>query len=42
MLIEAGDRHEVRAVGAEPLRTLNFYVPPAYDAEGEELSRGKR
>lgn len=42
MLIEAGERHEVRAVGREPLRTLNFYVPPAYDREGEELPRGKR
>ena len=42
MLVEAGDRHEIRAVGREPLRTLNFYVPPAYDHEGEELSRGKR
>jgi mannose-6-phosphate isomerase-like protein (cupin superfamily) len=42
MLIEAGDRHEVRAVGREPMRTLNFYVPPAYDADGEELPRGKR
>jgi len=42
VLIEAGDRHEVRAVGREPLRTLNVYVPPAYDREGDELSRGKR
>ena len=42
MLIEAGDRHEVRAVGGKPLRTLNVYVPPAYDREGDELPRGKR
>ena len=42
MLIEAGDRHEVRATGSELLRTLNIYVPPAYDREGEALSRGKR
>ena len=42
MLIEAGDRHEVRALGREPMETLNFYVPPAYDARGEELPRGKR
>ena len=42
MLIEAGDRHEVRALGREPMRTLNFYVPPAYDANGDELPRGKR
>lgn len=42
MLIEAGDRHEVKAVGRMPLRTLNFYVPPAYDAKGDELPRGRR
>jgi mannose-6-phosphate isomerase-like protein (cupin superfamily) len=42
VLIEAGDRHEVRALGREPMRTLNFYVPPAYDAKGDELPRGKR
>jgi mannose-6-phosphate isomerase-like protein (cupin superfamily) len=42
MLIEAGDRHEVRALGREPMRTLNFYVPPAYDEEGDELPRGRR
>lgn len=42
MLIEAGDRHEVRNTGRTPLRTLNLYVPPAYDAKGEELPRGRR
>src|SRR5204863_9983766 len=29
MLIERGDRHEVRNTGRGLLRTLNFYVPPA-------------
>jgi hypothetical protein len=24
------------------VETLNFYVPPAYDAKGEELARGCR
>jgi mannose-6-phosphate isomerase-like protein (cupin superfamily) len=42
LLIEKGDRHEVRATGRTPLKTLNVYVPPAYDAEGDELPRGKR
>lgn len=42
LLIEHGDRHEIRNTGTEPLRTLNFYVPPAYDGEGEELPAGKR
>jgi mannose-6-phosphate isomerase-like protein (cupin superfamily) len=42
LLIEKGDRHEIRNTGDEPLRTLNVYVPPAYDAKGEELPRGRR
>lgn len=42
MLIERGDEHEVRNSGRTPLRTLNVYVPPAYDAEGGELPAGKR
>lgn len=42
LLIEKGDRHEVKATGREPMRTLNFYSPPAYDAKGDELPAGKR
>ena len=42
MLIEKGDRHEVRNTGRKPLRTLNLYAPPAYRKDGEELPRGKR
>ena len=42
MVIEHGDRHEVRNTGRTPLRTLNVYVPPAYTKSGEELPRGKR
>jgi len=42
VLIERGDEHEIRNTGRGMLRTLNFYVPPAYDAEGDELPRGKR
>src|SRR5438128_12620243 len=30
LLIERGDLHEVRNTGRGLLRTLNFYVPPAY------------
>lgn len=41
MLIEHGDRHEVRCVGRGHLRTLNFYVPPAYTSDGNEKSAGK-
>ena len=42
LLIERGDRHEVRNDGRAMLRTLNLYVPPAYDANGAALTRGRR
>ena len=41
VLVEAAETHEIRNEGKEPLRTLNFYAPPAYSAEGDPLSRGK-
>jgi mannose-6-phosphate isomerase-like protein (cupin superfamily) len=42
VLIERGDRHEIRNTGRTPLRTLNIYVPPAYTKSGNELPRGRR
>ena len=42
LLIEKGDEHEIRNTGRTLLKTLNFYVPPAYDPAGEELPRGRR
>lgn len=30
LLIEAGEAHEIRCTGGDPLRTLNVYVPPEY------------
>lgn len=41
VLIEHGDRHEIRNTGRRPLRTLNFYSPPAYTKSGDELPPGK-
>lgn len=41
LLIERGERHEIRATGRTPLKTVNFYSPPAYTADGEERSAGK-
>ena len=41
VLIEHGDRHEIRNNGTQLLKTLNFYVPPAYTAEGDELPPAK-
>ena len=42
LLIERGDRHEIRNTGRTPLKTLNVYVPPAYSKGGDELPRGGR
>jgi mannose-6-phosphate isomerase-like protein (cupin superfamily) len=42
ILIERGDRHEIRNTGRRPLRTLNIYVPPAYTKSGNELPRGRK
>lgn len=41
LLIERGEAHEIRCTGDDPLRTLNLYAPPAFDAEGEPLSAGQ-
>ena len=41
LLIEHGDRHEIRNSGRTVLETLNFYVPPAYTKSGDELPRAK-
>jgi mannose-6-phosphate isomerase-like protein (cupin superfamily) len=42
LFIERGDVHEIRNTGKEPLRTVNVYAPPAYDAEGEPLPAGRK
>ena len=41
VLIEAGDTHEIRNTGRGLLKTVSVYLPPAYDAEGDELPPGK-
>jgi mannose-6-phosphate isomerase-like protein (cupin superfamily) len=41
VLIEKGSTHKITATGRSPLKTLNFYVPPAYTKGGDELTRGK-
>ena len=41
LLIKRRERHEIRNTGRTPLRTLNFYRPPAYDADGEPLAAGR-
>lgn len=41
VLIEAGDTHEIHNTGRSLLKTVNIYVPPAYDSGGEELPPGR-
>ncbi len=41
LFIERGETQEIRNTGREPLRTLNFYVPPAYNTEDDALPAGK-
>ena len=41
VLIQRGERHEIRNSGSGPLKTLNVYVPPACAAAGEELPAGE-
>ena len=42
LVIERGERHEVRNTGRTLLRTLNLYSPPAYNDGGEPLPAGRR
>jgi hypothetical protein len=41
LLVEHKDRHEIKCTGRASLRTLNFYVPPGYSKDGEELAAAK-
>jgi mannose-6-phosphate isomerase-like protein (cupin superfamily) len=41
VLIEAGDRHEIRNTGRTLLKTVSVYVPPAYRDEETELPAGR-
>ena len=40
LLIEHGDRHEIKNTGKTDLKTVNFYSPPAYTPRGEALAAG--
>ena len=35
LLIEKGELHQIKNVGRKLLRTINFYIPPAYDSKGK-------
>ena len=41
VLIEAGDRHEIRNTGRTLLKTVSVYLPPAYRDQENELPAGR-
>ena len=41
VLIEHGEKHEIKNTGRSLLKTVNIYVPPAYTSEGDLLPTGK-
>ena len=41
LLIPRGTIHEIRNTGRSPLKTLNFYAPPAYTKGGDPNTNGK-
>ena len=42
LVIERREVHEVRNTGRTLLKTLNFYSPPAFDANGDPVGPGRR
>jgi mannose-6-phosphate isomerase-like protein (cupin superfamily) len=42
LIIEKGELHQIINTSKRSLRTINFYVPPAYDAEGEPVGALRR
>ncbi|HEX5105971.1 MAG TPA: cupin domain-containing protein [Pirellulaceae bacterium] len=42
LVIEAGERHQIRNTGRKLLSTVNFYVPPAYSKGGNVLPQTSR
>lgn len=42
VFIRRREKHQVRNTGRALLRTLNFYVPPAYKLNGDPLPRGRK
>jgi mannose-6-phosphate isomerase-like protein (cupin superfamily) len=41
LLIEQGERHEIKNTGRVSLKTINFYSPPGYTKAGDELPRAR-
>jgi mannose-6-phosphate isomerase-like protein (cupin superfamily) len=41
LLIEKGEKHEIRNLGRRQLQAFVMYTPPAYKKSGARLARGK-
>jgi mannose-6-phosphate isomerase-like protein (cupin superfamily) len=41
ILIERGEEHEIKNTTRKPLKTLNFYIPPAYRKNGDLRPAGQ-
>ena len=41
LVIERGERHEIRNTGRTLLKTLNLYSPPAFDHHGDPVGPGR-
>jgi oxalate decarboxylase/phosphoglucose isomerase-like protein (cupin superfamily) len=41
VVIEKGELHQIKNTGNTPMRTINFYVPPAYESDGEPKPQAK-
>jgi len=39
LVIEKGELHQIKNSGRRSLITINFYIPPAYDAQGDPKAR---
>jgi len=42
LVVEKGEKHEIRNTGSAPLKTLNFYSPPAYGRNEDPLPAGRK
>ncbi len=42
LVVEKDEKHEIRNTGSAPLKTLNFYSPPAYDRNEDPLPAGRK
>ncbi len=41
LLIERGERHEIKNLGRTKMKTVNFYVPPAFTKGGGVREAGR-